>query len=115
MPLVLLQIVQKAKSPPFAVRLLILITFSKPSWLVVIVSASEIGDGGPLAEGEHRARRERVEIGIVHGGLPSFRSCSGGETLRAAITHYKAIVVLQVTMSIKCCLKGIPGPAYIGG
>ena len=56
-----------------------------------------------------------VEIGIVHGSLPSFRSCSGGETLRAAITHYKAIAVLQVTMSIKCCPKGVPGPSYIGG
>lgn len=40
-----------------------------------------------------------VKVGIVHGGLPSFRSRYGGETLRAAITHYKAIAVLQVTMS----------------
>ena len=31
-----------------------------------------------------------VKVGIVHGGLPSFRSRYGGETLRAAITHYKA-------------------------
>ena len=34
-----------------------------------------------------------VEVGIVHGSLPSFRSCNGGKTLRAAITHYKAIAV----------------------
>ena len=42
-----------------------------------------------------------VKVGIVHGGLPSFRSRCGGETLRAAITHYKAIAVLQVTMSVE--------------
>ena len=31
-----------------------------------------------------------VKVGIVHGCLPSFRSCYGGKILRAAITHYKA-------------------------
>ena len=31
-----------------------------------------------------------VKVGIVHGSLPSFRSCYGGKILRAAITHYKA-------------------------
>ena len=46
-----------------------------------------------------------VKVGIVHGGLPSFRSRYGGETLRAAITHYKAIAVLQVTMSVESALK----------
>ena len=56
-----------------------------------------------------------VEVGIVHGGLPNFRSRSSDKTLRAAITHYKAIAVLHVTMSIECCPKGVPGPAYIGG
>ena len=40
-----------------------------------------------------------VEVGIEQGGLPSFGSRSGGELLRAAITHYKAIAVLQVTAS----------------
>ena len=40
-----------------------------------------------------------VEVRIVHGGLPNFRSRSSGETLRVAITHYKAIAVVQVAMS----------------
>ena len=31
-----------------------------------------------------------VKVGIVHGGLPSFRSRYGCEILRAAIIHYKA-------------------------
>ena len=31
-----------------------------------------------------------INVGIVHGNLPSFRSCYGGKILRAAITHYKA-------------------------
>ena len=31
-----------------------------------------------------------VKIGIVHGSLPSFKSCYGGKILRAAITQYKA-------------------------
>ena len=56
-----------------------------------------------------------VKVGIVHDDLPSFRFRSGGETLRAAITHYKAIAVLQVTTSIKYCPKGVPSPAYIDG
>ena len=34
-----------------------------------------------------------VEVRIVHDSLPSFRSRSGVETLRATITHYKAIAV----------------------
>ena len=52
-----------------------------------------------------------VEVGIVHGSLPSFRLHGGGGALRAAITHYKAIAVLHVTMSWLCvesCLKGVP-------
>ena len=40
-----------------------------------------------------------VEVGIVHGSLPSFRLHGGGGALPAAITHYKAIAVKQVTMS----------------
>ena len=59
-----------------------------------------------------------VEVGIVHGGLPSFRSRYGGETLRAAITHYNGNRLGQVTMSVESCVscpKGVPGPAYIGG
>ena len=40
-----------------------------------------------------------VEVGIVHGSLPSFRLHGGGGALRAAITHYKVIAVIQVTMS----------------
>ena len=31
-----------------------------------------------------------VKVGIVHGTLPSFRSCYSGKILRAAITHYEA-------------------------
>ena len=31
-----------------------------------------------------------VEVGIVHGSLPSFRLHDGGGALCAAITHYKA-------------------------
>ena len=52
-----------------------------------------------------------VKVGIVHGGLPSFRHHGGGGALRAAITHYKAIAVIQVTMSwlcMKVCPKGVP-------
>ena len=41
-----------------------------------------------------------VEVGIVHGGLPSFRSRCGGETLRAAITHYNGNSLDRVTMSV---------------
>ena len=53
-----------------------------------------------------------VEVGIVHGSLPSFRLHGGGGALRAAITHYKAIAEVQVTMSwlcMKVCPKGVPG------
>ena len=35
-------------------------------------------------------KESAVKVGIVHGSLPSFRSCYGGKILRAAITHYKA-------------------------
>ena len=53
-----------------------------------------------------------AEVGIVHGSLPSFRLHGGGGALRAAITHYKAIAEVQVTMSwlrIKSiCPKGVP-------
>ena len=31
-----------------------------------------------------------VEVGIVHGSLPSFRLHGGGGALRAAIIHYAA-------------------------
>jgi hypothetical protein len=31
-----------------------------------------------------------VEVGIVHGSLPSFRLHGGGGALRAAIIHYEA-------------------------
>ena len=31
---------------------------------------------------------------VLYGSLPSFRSRSGGEILRAAITHYKEIAVI---------------------
>ena len=52
-----------------------------------------------------------VEVRIEHSRLPSFRLHGGGGALRAAITHYKAIAVLQVTMSwlcLKVCPKGVP-------
>ena len=52
-----------------------------------------------------------VEVRIVHSSLPSFRLHGGGGALRAAITHYKAIAVIQVTMSWLCvesCLKDAP-------
>src|SRR5664279_2583037 len=42
-------------------------------------------------------RREGSDDGIAHN-LSSFGSCNGGEILRAAITHYKAIWVCQLTM-----------------
>ena len=32
-----------------------------------------------------------VEVGIVHGSLPSFGHHGGGGALRAAITHYNPI------------------------
>ena len=58
-----------------------------------------------------------VEVGIVHGSLPSFRSRGGGEILRAAITHYNGnIAEYRITMSVsmlyeefcKSCPKGAP-------
>ena len=59
-----------------------------------------------------------VEVRIVHGSLPSFRSCYGGKILRAAITHYKAnrrnTGYNELMDFVKLCLKGFPGPAYIG-
>ena len=42
-----------------------------------------------------------VEVGIEQGSLPSFGSRNGGETLRAAITHYNGNRLGQVTMSRK--------------
>ena len=63
-----------------------------------------------------------VKVGIIHGSLPSFRSCYGGKILRAAITHYKAnrrnTGYNELSMkcrAICCCPKGFPGPAYVGG
>ena len=60
-----------------------------------------------------------VKVGIVHGSLPSFRSCYGGKILRAAITHYKAkrrnTGYNELRDCVKICPKGFPGPAYIGG
>ena len=46
-----------------------------------------------------------VKVGIVHGGLPSFRSRNGGDLLRAAITHYNGNSLGQVTMSTKYALE----------
>ena len=46
---------------------------------------------GPSSLGLPEGVKESVvKVGIVHGCLPSFRSCYGGKILRAAITHYKA-------------------------
>ena len=46
---------------------------------------------GPSSLGLPEGVKESVvKVGIVHGSLPSFRSCYSGKILRAAITHYKA-------------------------
>ena len=46
---------------------------------------------GPSSLGLLEGVKESVvKVEIVHGSLPSFRSCYGGKILRAAITHYKA-------------------------
>ena len=47
---------------------------------------------GPSSLGLPEGVKESVvKVGIVHGGLPSFRHHGGGGALRAATTHYKAI------------------------
>ena len=79
---------------------------------------------GPSSLGLPEGVKESVvKVGIVHGILPSFRSCYGGKILRAAITHYKAnrrdtgYNELRdcVKVCSQSCPKGFPGPAYIGG
>ena len=47
-------------------------------------------------------------------GLPSFGSRNGGETLRAAIIHYKAISPSYSGSRLRTCLNASQGPAYKG-
>ncbi len=55
-----------------------------------------------------------VEVGIVHGSLPSFRLHGGGGALRAAIIHYEANSRGTGYNEVDCmsiligCPKGVP-------